>query len=229
MSPHHEHPNAPVSKDPRAFWEARYGGDQVWSGKVNAVLAALTEDLPPGRALDLGCGEGGDVIHLAEAGWDATGVDLAEAAVDRARRAAQERGVAERTRFVAADLTDTGSGWGLPDDAGAPGFDLVTASFLQSPVALDRERILRHALTLLAPGGRLVLVSHAAPPPWAPAEFAARGDFPSPADELTVLGVPVCGDERWDVATAEVRTREVTGPDGQAAALEDTVVVVRRR
>lgn len=161
MAQQHEHATPP--QDPRAFWEARYGGDQVWSGKVNAALAALAEGLPPGRALDLGCGEGGDVIHLAEVGWDATGVDLAEAAVARARRAAQERGVAERTRFVAADLSDTASGWGLPDDAAAPGFDLVAASFLQSPVALDRERILRHALTLLAPGGRLVLVSHAAP------------------------------------------------------------------
>lgn len=227
MAQQHEHATPP--QDPRAFWEARYGGDQVWSGKVNAALAALAEGLPPGRALDLGCGEGGDVIHLAEVGWDATGVDLAEAAVARARRAAQERGVAERTRFVAADLSDTASGWGPPDDAAAPGFDLVAASFLQSPVALDRERILRHALTLLTPGGRLVLVSHAAPPPWAPAEFAARGHFPSPTDELAMLGVPASGDGTWDVEVAEERTREVTGPDGQPGALEDAVVVVRRR
>ena len=43
------------------YWEAKYGGrDGVWSGRVNAALAEAAEALEPGRALDLGCGEGGD-------------------------------------------------------------------------------------------------------------------------------------------------------------------------
>lgn len=44
-----------------------------------------------------------------------------------------------------------------------------------------------------------------------------------------MLGVPASGDGTWDVEVAEERTREVTGPDGQPGALEDAVVVVRRR
>lgn len=172
--------------------------------------------------------EGGDVLHLAEAGWDATGIDLSEAAVARARDAARERGVAQRTRFLAADLSYPAADWGA-HEAGAAGYDLVTASFLQSPVALDRRRILHRAADSLAPGGHLVLVSHGAPPPWAPPELAERGDFPSPAAELAALGVPADGDARWEVLTAELRERDTTGPDGRSTRLKDTVVVVRRR
>ncbi|MCV7694233.1 class I SAM-dependent methyltransferase [Micrococcus luteus] len=226
MAQQHEHATPP--QDPRAFWEARYGGDQVWSGKVNATTAELVAGVTPGRSLDLGCGEGGDVVHLAEIGWDATGVDISAAAVARGREAAEARGVAERTRFLAADLTDTAADWGA-HDGGAVGYDLITGSFFQSPVELDRERILRHVLTLLAPGGRLVLVSHAAPPAWATAEMAVHGDFPTPERELATLGVPAQGDAEFEVLTAEVRTRAETSPKGEPGELEDGVVDVRRR
>jgi SAM-dependent methyltransferase len=40
--------------------------------------------LPPGRALDLGCGTGTNVAYLAQHGWRAVGVDLSEIAVGRA-------------------------------------------------------------------------------------------------------------------------------------------------
>ena len=85
----HRTPQAPID-----FWEQRYAGaERVWSGRVNATLAAIAGGLEPGRALDLGCGEGGDVIWLAENGWHATGVDLSPTAIDRARTAASARGL----------------------------------------------------------------------------------------------------------------------------------------
>lgn len=65
--------------------------------------------------------EGGDVLHLAEAGWDVTGIDLSEAAVARARDAARERGVAQRTRFLAADLSDPAADWGARTRPAPPG------------------------------------------------------------------------------------------------------------
>src|SRR5512132_3278867 len=40
--------------------------------------------LPPGRALDLGCGTGNEVAYLARHGWTATGVDLVQIAIDSA-------------------------------------------------------------------------------------------------------------------------------------------------
>jgi len=198
------------------FWEERYAGRQVWSGKVNATMAALVAELPTGRALELGCGEGGDAVWLAEQGWQVTAVDISPTAIERGRAAAAERGLAERIEWIAADLSD----W-APDGS----FDLVTASFLQSPLELERAVILRRAAQAVAPGGRLLLVSHAAAPPWASGLQHGHAEFPQPATELAMLELPADG---WDVVIAEVRKRPAVGPDGTAAELDDTVVLVQR-
>ena len=50
-------------EDVQQHWDNRYAEkDRIWSGRVNAQLAAIAEPLSPGRALDLGCGEGGDAV-----------------------------------------------------------------------------------------------------------------------------------------------------------------------
>lgn len=51
---------------------------------------AFIESHPPGRALDLGCGTGTNVITLARNGWQVTGVDFAPRAIRIARRKAQD-------------------------------------------------------------------------------------------------------------------------------------------
>jgi len=198
------------------FWEERYAGRQVWSGKVNAAMAAVVAELPVGRALELGCGEGGDALWLAEKGWQVTAVDISSTAIERGRAMAAERGLAERIEWVAADLAE----W-APTGA----FDLVTASFLQSPLELQRVEILRKAADAVAPGGHLLLVSHAAAPPWASGLQHGHAAFPQPATELALLGLPAVG---WQIVVAEVRRRAATGPDGTPAELDDTVVLVRR-
>lgn len=57
--------------------------------------------VPWGRALDLGCGTGSHTIELAQRGWEATGLDSVELAVQRARR----RPGADAARFVVGDVT----------------------------------------------------------------------------------------------------------------------------
>jgi len=65
------------------------------------------EALPPGRALDLGCGSGANSVFLAERGFETVGVDFSRTALEKARRLAGERGVSGRVRFVEGDLTAT--------------------------------------------------------------------------------------------------------------------------
>jgi SAM-dependent methyltransferase len=200
--------------DPRAFWEDLYGArDQVWSGRPNVTLVREAEPLPPGSALDLGCGEGGDALWLAERGWDVVGVDISRTALDRAEAEAARRGLT--VDFRRHDLAD-----GVP-----PGpFDLVSAQFFQSPVELPREQVLRAAAAEIASGGLLLVVGHAAPPPWATHE-------PDPAlmpPAALVLEALALGDQ-WDVVRAEDVLRDATGPDGQQAELLDSVVLLRRR
>ena len=200
---------------PAAYWEQRYAdAHRIWSGRPNATLVHVASGLPPGRALDLGCGEGADTMWLAAQGWDAVGIDISPTAVTRAEAAARAAGV--RARFLAADVAT----WA---DEGE--FDLVTASFLHSPVALDRTQALRRAAARVAPGGRLLIVSHAAPPPWASPEHVRHHVFVSPADQLLELALDPT---LWTTELAELYTRDATAPNGKPAHLEDGVVLLRR-
>jgi SAM-dependent methyltransferase len=77
--------------------------------------------LPPGRALDLGCGTGRDTRYLARHGWDAIGIDLVGGAVDKAR--SHVVGDAAKARFVHGDVTrladlDLGDAFNLINDSG---------------------------------------------------------------------------------------------------------------
>ncbi|MBE1877726.1 class I SAM-dependent methyltransferase [Myceligenerans pegani] len=203
---------------PAQFWEDRYAGaDKVWSGRVNQVVADVAGELPPGRALDLGCGEGGDAVWLARQGWAVTGVDLSPTAVARGRAAAAAACIPpDRLELLAADLAT----WTTERR-----YDLVTASFLQSwPVEIPRPDILRRAASFVAPGGRLLVLAHAAAPSWAPPEMVDGYPFPSPEGDLAALAL---GDA-WTVLAAETRERATTSPDGEPATLLDSVVLVRR-
>lgn len=207
----------------RDWWEQRYAErDGIWSGRVNAVLAEVVSGLPPApggrarRALDLGCGEGGDVVWLAEQGWDALGIDLSVTAIERGSRASVAAGDEERTAFVAADLAT----W-----ATAARFDLVTASFLQSwPVEIPRAAILRRAAGFVAVGGHLLVTAHAAPPRDDLPSELREYRFPTPGEDLTALQL----DDTWDVVAAELRPRTATTPDGDPHQVVDSVVLVRR-
>lgn len=205
--------------EPADFWEQRYASsDKVWSGHANRALVDVALTLTPGRALDLGCGEGGDAVWLAEHGWQVTGIDISPSAIARARGAAEAAGIAaDRVRFVVSDLES----WA--DDGP---YDLVSACFLHSPVSLSREQILRRAAERVSSGGRLLIVSHAAPPPGSRfAEHHPEG-LPQPDDEVAALDLPA---DQWEVEIAEVRRRPATGPDGEETVLDDGVVLLRRR
>src|SRR6202008_569344 len=108
-----------------AFWDERYRSrGRLWSGEPNQRLVEEITGLAPGRALDLGCGEGGDAVWLARQGWHVTAVDVSGVALSRTSRAAEEAGVADRVAVVRHDLSRS-----FPTGT----FDLVTTHFLHSP------------------------------------------------------------------------------------------------
>jgi SAM-dependent methyltransferase len=201
----------------KAHWEEHYGErDRIWSGRVNVQFADVVADLPPGRALDLGCGEGADAVWLAEQGWEVVAVDISETALGRAKKEATSRGIAGRIQFVQLDLSDD-----FPDGT----FDLVSAQFLHSTVRLDRQPILVNAAAALRPGGLLVIVDHGSAPPWA-SKLDHHHEFPS-AEEV-VAGLDLSTDE-FEHARVEAVERQAVGPEGQQRPWMDNVIVLRRR
>lgn len=198
---------------PAEFWEQHYRAkERIWSGRPNAVLVTSVEGLAPGRALDLGCGEGADAVWLAARGWDVTAVDISATAVSRTAAAAAAAGV-----HVRAERHDLSAS--LPQRP----YDLVSAQFLQSPVELPRAHVLRRAAGTVAVGGLLLVVEHAAAPPWAPPGTGPL--FPTPQDTYAALELP---SQAWEVLRVETVARQAAGPDGQPGDLLDGVVAVRR-
>lgn len=198
-----------------AAWEERYAAeDRFWSGRVNATVAAIVGGLEPGTALDVGSGEGGDAVWLAEQGWQTTGVDVSATAVRRAAELAGSRGVDVEFR----------TGDGAASVAGE--FDLVLASFLHSwEPDFPRIGMLREAAERVARGGRLLIVSHAAPPPWAREVPEHAPAMRTPDEELALLGLD---EPRWQPEIVGIRRREATAPDGTPAHLDDGVLLLRR-
>ncbi|MEV5710412.1 methyltransferase domain-containing protein [Actinoallomurus sp. NPDC052274] len=194
------------------FWEEMYRSrDQVFSGAPNGVLVTEVTGLPPGQALDVGCGEGADAVWLARQGWQVTAVDVSRTALERAAAAATD--VAGRVAWACADVTVT------PPPAGA--FDLVSAQYV--PLRHQPDHTALHGLLkAVAPGGTLLFVGHdlAGLSPQQGHGFDP-GDYYQPGDIAGLLG----GD--WVVVINESRPRTVPAPAGTHHT-HDTVLRARR-
>ena len=131
-------------------WDLRYAGSElVWTAEPNRFLAAEVADLPPGRALDVACGEGRNAVWLAQRGWQVTACDFSQVGLNKAERLAQERGAA--VQWLLADVSAY-----VPAPAA---FDLVAILYLHLEAPTMRE-VLRHAAAAVAPGGTLLVVGH---------------------------------------------------------------------
>jgi SAM-dependent methyltransferase len=134
----------------REVWDRKYAeSERLWGREPNRFLVAEVSDVPPGRALDLACGEGRNTLWLAERGWRATGVDFSQVAIAKARAGAAEASL--DVEFVLADLLDY-----EPEPEGS---DLVLVFYLQLP-ADELTLVLRRAVEAVAPGGTFLLVGH---------------------------------------------------------------------
>ncbi|MFI7677328.1 class I SAM-dependent methyltransferase [Actinophytocola sp. NPDC049390] len=200
-----------MSNEQTRFWDEQYRLPRPT--RVNARLAEIVADLPPGTALDLGCGGGGDALWLAGRGWRVTAVDISANAVRRLAETAGARGLP-----VTAARVDLGTDF--PDGT----FDLVSAQYFHTPFALARAEVLRSAAHALRPGGRLVVVDHGSTAPWS---WNQDPDvhYPTPDEVYAELALDPAG---WRVARADMPGRQATGPGEQRATVVDNVLVVRR-
>lgn len=195
-------------------WDERYAGSDagLWSGRANGVLVAEMAESAPGRALDVGCGEGADAIWLALKGWSVTGLDVSKVALERAAAAAHEARMT--VEWVCADVAAT------PANAG--GYDLVSVLYPALKHSAGDEAV-RALVNAVAPDGTLLIVGHAP----LDAEYArAHGfeiaDYVQPTDVRTRL------DSAWEIEIDETRPRVDPMHDGSPYT-HDAVLRARRR
>jgi SAM-dependent methyltransferase len=201
---------------PRAasVWDERYKlhTHQASANEPNQVLAAELDGRRPGRALDVGCGVGADAIWLAAKGWQVTATDISEVALDRAARAAIDRGVT--VAWVRGPFEAT-----IVEPAA---FDLVVT--LYPALRHDGDGSLVAALIgAVAPGGTLLVVDHATPDP-----DAARSHGFDPAAFVQPKDVAARLDDGWQVDVDETRERTTDRSHGATHA-RDTVLRATRR
>jgi thioredoxin reductase/SAM-dependent methyltransferase len=197
--------------DTKNTWDERYANiEQDWGSKPNPALVTEADGLPPGQALDVGCGHGADAIWLAARGWNVTALDVSQVALERAADRARNAGAP--VRWLHAALTDA------PVPPGT--FDLVSAQYpalLRTP---DRDAE-RKLLQAVAPGGVLLVVHHAdVDVERAKANGFDPGDYVMPADVAALL------DDTWRVEVSERRPRPV--PAQGAHHTHDIVLRARR-
>ena len=197
-------------------WDRRYeGADYVWAIEPNRFVAEQVLPLAPGRALDLGAGEGRNTVWLATRGWDATAVDFSAAGMAKADRLAADHGVTVTT--VIADA--------LAHEVEPQAWDLVLLSYLQLPT-VERLAVVSRAAAGVAPGGTLLIVAHD--------RINLERGYGGPQDpdvlydvDETVAAI-AAADPGLTPVVATVVGRLVQKDDGERVAL-DTLVVARRR
>jgi 2-polyprenyl-3-methyl-5-hydroxy-6-metoxy-1,4-benzoquinol methylase len=201
----------------QTFWDERYrSAPQIWSGRPNPHLVSDTGALTPGRALDVGAGEGADAIWLATHGWKVTAVDISAVALERGRAQAETLGadVQDNITWTQADVLVAD----LPDAA----FDLVTVQFVHF-ASTDRTTFFRRCIAAVAPGGTLMIAAHhpsdmntTLPRPRVP-------DLYYSADELAELL-----DDHWTITAQDARPRLGHDGKGNKVTMHDTVLVAHR-
>jgi len=193
-------------------WDLRYSDDEsVWSGSPNGALVQEVESMTPGRVLDVGAGEGGDAIWLAQQGWTVTATDIASKGLDRVAAAAEQHGVQVSCRAVDANALDA---------FGDETFDLVSLCY-SAILRTGDDRAITNLMNAVAEDGTLFVVGHAPP---------AEGDGHSrPWDGAAFVGIDlidavVRATPGWTVVTNESRDR----PPGSASHhMHDTDIVFR--
>jgi SAM-dependent methyltransferase len=180
------------------------------------LLVRYAAELAPGIALDVGSGEGADVLWLASRGWTVVGADVSPVALRRSAGRAERAGheIAACISWQQADVLS----WQPPERR----FDLVSVQFLHLP-GDERESVHRRLAAAVRPGGTFLVVGHhpldldTMHRPYPPDMFAT-------GEEMAAVLDPA----EWAVDTADP-ARQATDTDGTVVTLRDAVLCAIRR
>jgi SAM-dependent methyltransferase len=127
----------------RDAWNEIFSKRQGSEFPHNKFLAETVRGRQPGAALDIGIGEGRNALFLAAQGWEVTGFDISDVAVQMARDTAQRRGLQLKILVEDADRFDYGR----------QRWDLVVGMYMHEVITRNAGKIVE----ALKPGGILVV------------------------------------------------------------------------
>lgn len=190
--------NRELQESLERFTERYTNGQVPWDDTLPPPeVQALVAPLPPGRALDLGCGYGRTSIYLAQHGWQVDAVDFVPQAIAEANRRATAAGALARIQFhvgSVADLHFVDGPYDLAIDVGC------MHSLSAEMQASYRDGLLR----LLRPGAAYLLFARLRNPTDDPAdgpsgldEVALRALFAPFTLQKVTLGVTEGEDYSW--------------------------------
>ncbi|MFT3695275.1 MAG: methyltransferase domain-containing protein [Kofleriaceae bacterium] len=132
----------------RDTWNEMFKRGTGFNPEPNKLLVETASKLTPGVSLDLMSGQGRNVLWMAGAGWQATGIDYSHEGMEHARATAKTKGLT--VNFVEADLDH--------EELGAAKYDLVTMIY-----AGDDRKLLAKAQAAIKPGGTFIYENFAQP------------------------------------------------------------------
>ncbi|MGL4305281.1 MAG: class I SAM-dependent methyltransferase [Mycobacteriaceae bacterium] len=138
-------------------WDQRYSSQElVWGAPPCAALVDIATALPRGRALDLACGQGRNALWLATRGWQVTGADYSQVALDKAAQIAAKSpsNIRSRLRWEVSDIVTAD----YHNDYGGP-FDLIVMAFVQLP-AKERQLVIQKSCAALSAKGSFFINAH---------------------------------------------------------------------
>jgi SAM-dependent methyltransferase len=135
-------------------WDKRYAeAEMVWSLEPNEFVVEYLSDVPTGKMLDLGGGEGRNALWFASRGWQVENSDFSAVAVGKFLERAQREGLTELCTGTAVDATN-------PESCVTKPVDLAIMAYLQIP-STDLAAAISTAAQSLRSGGTLFGVWHA--------------------------------------------------------------------
>ena len=128
----------------RLLWDKVYSEENSRvTDYPNRFLAEIVQGRTPGKALDIGMGQGRNSLFLARLGWNVTGVDISDKGIETARQEAQRSNL--NMSCVLADFNSYG--------LGITQWDLIPGIYMGALILSNAKRI----ADALRPGGLLVV------------------------------------------------------------------------
>ncbi|SRR5579883_1459005 len=139
------------------FWNGKFSDPKTqFVRQPSRLLADAIRGRRPGRALDLGMGEGRNAVFLAQQGWQTTGVDLSDVAVAQAKAHASAAHVSLTAILDNADHYDLGTAQ----------WDLIALFYMHAWYHGSKPASTGRLLRALKPGGLLVVEGFAGGEPY---------------------------------------------------------------